>query len=130
MTDERSRTEPNWLERVVTAASGIALLIIVAVLIWDGVRPNRPAAVVAVSAGVGEVRGESWYVPVAVRNAGDEAVRDVQVTVELLLNGKTEEGSFTVDWLPGRSTRQGVAVLPREAAGRDLKTTVKGFVIP
>lgn len=130
MTEERSQTEPNWLEKAVTAASGIALLIIVAVLIWDGVRPNRPAAVAAVSAGLGEVRGESWYVPVAVRNAGDEAVRDVQITVELLLNGKTEEGSFTVDWLPGRSTRQGVAVLPKEAAGRELKTTVKGFVIP
>lgn len=128
--DTEAQPAINWLEKVATVISGLLLLVIVAVLAWDGLRENRPAALTAISAGVGEVRGESWYVPVGVHNAGDEAVRDVVIAVEVTVDGRTEEGTFTVDWLPGRSRREGVAVLPKATVGHPLKATVKGYLLP
>lgn len=120
----------DWLEKLATAVAALLLVAIIAVLAWDGFHENTPAAVTAVSAGMGETRGESRYVPVTVENAGDEAVRDVAVAVEVLVGGEKVEGEFEIDWLPGRSRREGVAVLPAASAGQPLKATVKGYVIP
>ena len=127
---DRKQGPADWLEKLVTALSAVLLLTILAVLVWDGFHDNTPAAVTAVSAGDGEVRGDSRYVPVTVENAGDEAVRDVAVSVETTAAGEKVEGEFTLDWLPGKSKREGVAVLPKESQGQPLKATVKGYVIP
>jgi len=126
---QRSRGA-DWLEKAATAVSGIILVAILAYLVWDGVHANTPAAVTAVSAGTGEIRGESRYVPVAVENAGDEAVRDVKVSVETTAGGQKVEGEFEIEWLPGHSRRQGVAILPKESVGQPLRATVKGYAIP
>ena len=122
---ERER-KADWLEIAATIFSGLLLIALLSFLIWDGVHENRPAAVTAVSGGDGEIRGESWYVPVTVENAGDEAVRDVAIAVETTANGQKVEGEFEIDWLPGMSKREGVAVLPKEARGQALKANVKG----
>jgi uncharacterized protein (TIGR02588 family) len=120
----------DWLEKLATAVAGLLLAGIVGFLIWDGFHDNTPAAITAVSAGTGETRGESWYVPVTVENAGDEAVRDVAIRVESTANGQKVDGEFELDWLPGRSRREGVAVLPKAAVGQPVKAMVKGYVIP
>jgi hypothetical protein len=54
----------DWLEKLATTVAGLLLAGIVGFLAWDGVHDNTPAAITAVSAGIGEVRAESWYVPV------------------------------------------------------------------
>jgi uncharacterized protein (TIGR02588 family) len=120
----------DWLEKLATTVAGLLLAGIVGFLAWDGVHDNTPAAITAVSAGIGEVRAESWYVPVTVENTGDEAVRDVAITVESTANGQKVDGEFELDWLPGRSRREGVAVLPKEAVGQPVNAMVKGYVIP
>jgi uncharacterized protein (TIGR02588 family) len=127
--DDRER-KADWLEIAATIFSGLLLIGLLGVLVRDGFHENAPAAVTAVAAGDGELRGESWYVPVAVENAGDEAVRDVAIGVEATENGEKVEGEFELDWLPGRSKREGVAVLPKGARGQPLKASVKGYVIP
>ena len=120
---------PDWLEKLATVVAGIMLAVIVGFLAWDGFHTNTPAAVTAVSSGTGEVRGESRYFPVTVENAGDEAVRDVAISVEGTADGAKVEGEFQIDWLPGRSKREGVAVLPKNAVG-PMRASVKGYAIP
>jgi uncharacterized protein (TIGR02588 family) len=131
MSDGASEHEgaPDWLEKLATVIAGIMLVVIVGFLAWDGFHENTPAAVTAVTSGTGEVRGESRYLPVTVENAGDEAVRDVMISVEATADGAKVEGEFQVDWLPGQSKREGVAVLPKNATG-PMRATVKGFGIP
>ena len=46
-----------------------------------------------------------------------------------MIDGKKEDGDFTIDWLPGRTKRQGVAVLPKEAHGQKLDASVKGYAV-
>jgi uncharacterized protein (TIGR02588 family) len=134
MSDEKSASEheggADWLEKLATVVAAILLIAIVGFLVWDGVHENMPAAVTVVSAGEGEVRGDSRYIPVSVENAGDEAVRDVAISVESSAGGRKVEGEFEIDWLPGRAKREGVAVLPKETEGQAIKATVKGYVIP
>jgi uncharacterized protein (TIGR02588 family) len=120
---------PDWLEKAATVIAGLLLTAIVGFLAWDGFHDNSPAALTAISAGMGEVRGESRYIPVTINNTGDEAVRDVGISVESTASGTKVESEFEIDWLPGRSKRDGVAVLPRDAVG-PFKATVKGYVIP
>lgn len=127
--DQQRERNTDPLEMAATIVSALVLLVLLGVLVRDGFHDNTPAAVSAVSAGIGEIRGDSRYVPVTVENAGDEAVRDVVITVEAAANGEKVEGEFQILWLPGQSRREGVAVLPKESVG-PVKAIVKGYAIP
>ena len=114
------------LELTATWISAALIAALIAFLIWDAFQPSRPAAFEAATEAP-STRGGQLYVPVAVRNVGDEAARMVQVKV----SGPGEvEGNFTIEWLPGRSTRRGVAVLPSDAASMPLKAQVEGYSQP
>ncbi|MEX2153690.1 MAG: hypothetical protein WD825_10155 [Gemmatimonadaceae bacterium] len=63
---------PDALELAATAASAAIIVALVAFLVWDAFQPSRPAAFEAVIE-AREQRDGQLYVPVAIRNTGDEA---------------------------------------------------------
>jgi uncharacterized protein (TIGR02588 family) len=123
-----SSTAPpaDALELAATWTSVVLIAALIAFLVWDAFQPSRPAAFEATTEAA-STRGGQLYVPVAVRNVGDEAARMVQVRVS---GPGGAEGRFTIEWLPGRSTRRGVAVLPSDAVGTPLKAQVEGYSEP
>ena len=119
--------KPDLLELVVTAISGVLFVGILAFLLWDARQPSLPPSFeTAIESRVQQ--GSSVYVTVAVRNVGDEAARTVEVRVR---SGEAAtEAHFTLDWLPGRSIRRGVAVFPQGTALDGLRAEVAGYAKP
>jgi uncharacterized protein (TIGR02588 family) len=137
--DDAKREEPaedgptaaatDWLERIASAVSALLVAGLFALLVWDAVRHHSAAEF---TARVGEHRavGEQHYLAVSVENTGDRAVRDVEVSVTLAAADSTDEATFTIDWLPGKSTRHGMVILPRDPSGGRVRAAVTGFAEP
>ena len=132
MTPSRRKPEarpPDLLELIATWISGALFAAVVAFLIWDALRTSLPPSFeTSIEARV--QRGSHTYVTVAVRNLGDDAARTVEVRVVAEGSEKGTEARFTLDWLPGRSTRRGVAVFPQTVAVERLRTEVAGYAEP
>ena len=128
----RDKAEPehvDWLERTATIISGLVVATLIALLIWDAVRTHAPAELTA-KAGSSRAVGGQHYLSVSVDNTGDRAARDVEVTVSLTAADSTDEATFTIDWVPGKSRRSGIVILPRDPATGRVTATVTGFANP
>jgi uncharacterized protein (TIGR02588 family) len=126
---EQAPDSPDWLERLASWMSAALLAALVAFLVWDAARPDLPAAF-RVRVEEPSVVGGQLHVPVIVENVGDRAARAVEVSVSSGDRGSPAEAAFTIDWLPGRSSRRGVAVLPAGPSPTRLNAEVRGFVEP
>ena len=122
-------SKPDALELIVTWISGVLFLGLLGFLLWDARQPSDPPAFETVIE-AREVRGSYGYVTVAVRNVGDEAARSVEVRVTPESGDPASEAHFTIDWLPGRSTRRGVAVLSQRVDLGRLRAEVAGYAKP
>jgi len=132
MTAARKKREgdrPDPLELIVTWISAVLLAAMLAFLIWDATRASNPPSFEASIESL-EQRGSYAYVTVAVRNRGDDAARAVEVRVVPEAGDKASEAHFTLDWLPGRSTRRGIAVFPQTVALGRLRAEVAGYAEP
>lgn len=131
-TDDREhgRRQPDWVERLATAVSGLIVLAVIAVLVWDAVHPDRPPALDA-SSGAPRAVGRQWHVPITVRNTGDVAVQEVNVRVALERpDTSATEVDIRIDWLPGRSEREIDAVFGSDPSRGRLTTQVQSFDAP
>ena len=127
---ESDRHAADWFERAATWASAAILLALLGLLAWDAVRSDAPPEFrtqIQPPRAVG-----SWFhVPVTVHNVGDAPAQGVEVTVSVRVGDSTAaEGSFTIDWLPGRSSRRGVAVLGADPARGRIAAAVRGYTEP
>lgn len=132
MTESRKKrdaSKPDALELIVTWISGVLFAAILAFLIWDARQPSEPPSF-ETSIESQEQRRSFTYVTVAVRNLGDEAAREVEVRVVADPSSAQSDGHFTLDWLPGRSTRRGVAVFQRSVSLQNLRAEVAGYAKP
>jgi uncharacterized protein (TIGR02588 family) len=132
MTASRKKREgqsPDALELIVTWISGALLAGMLAFLVWDARRPSQPPSF-ETSIESRAQRGSYAYVTVAVRNLGDDAARAVEVRVVPEAAETGAEAHFTLDWLPGRSTRRGIAVLPQSVGLGRLRAEVAGYAEP
>ena len=128
---EEEPTKADWLERGFSWASGALVIALLAYLAWDARREASPAEFRVRVDSVVQV-GEMTHVRVRVDNLGHRAAQTVEVTVTLEGAGAaSEERSFTLDWLAGKSTRRGMAVFPRTSAPAARATAqVTGFAVP
>ncbi|HJU76109.1 MAG TPA: hypothetical protein VJ717_20380 [Gemmatimonadaceae bacterium] len=125
----RKARAPDALELTATWISGVLLVAIVGFLVWDARQPSRPPSFETVIESQ-EQRGSYVYVTVAVRNLGDAAARAVEVRVRPEGRDIGSEAHFTLDWVPGRSMRRGIAVLPQNIALGRLQAEVVGYAEP
>jgi uncharacterized protein (TIGR02588 family) len=126
---KQNASKPDALELVVTWISGVLFLGLLCFLLWDARQPSDPPSFETVIE-AREQRGAQGYVTVAVRNAGDEAARSVEVRVTSASGDPAAEARFTLDWLPGRSARRGVAVLSGRVDLGRLRAEVTGYAKP
>ena len=120
---------PDWLERTATIVSGAIVLGLLSLLLWDAFHADADPALLAQVTGSRAV-GTHHYVSVSVRNAGDVAVRDVDVAVDLVSPDSTDHATFQVDWVPGKSVRHGVVILPRPLSAGKVNAAVTGYLEP
>src|SRR5688572_28960121 len=124
------RHAADWLERAATWASAAIVLALVGLLAWDAARSDAPPAI-RTQLEPPRAAGSSFHVPVTVHNDGDAPAQGVEVTVSVRVADSTAaEGSFTIDWLPGRSSRRGVAVLGADPAHGRITAAVRGYTEP
>lgn len=119
---------PDKLELAATWFSAALIAALLAFLVWDALQPSREAAFETRVEGVRRTGAEA-YVTVAVKNLGDEAARMVQVKA----TPKGDESGaahFTIEWIPGRSTRRGIVVLPADKVSQQLDVRVEGYSSP
>ena len=126
---KQNSQKPDALELIVTWISGALVVSLLAFLLWDARQPSLPPTF-ETSIESRTDRGSSVYVVVGVRNVGDEAARTVEVRVMSVEAGSGAEAHFTLDWLPGRSTRRGVAVFSQTTAPQRLRAEVEGYAKP
>lgn len=121
---------PDWVERLATIISAVLVVAVVAVLVWDAVHPDRPAALDA-STGTPHAVGRHWHVPIIVRNSGDVAAQEVNVSVSLQHPDTTvRDIDIRIDWLPGRSERAIDAVFAVDPSRGKLTAEVQSFDEP
>jgi uncharacterized protein (TIGR02588 family) len=124
VAEKQQRSAAEW------ATTGIAIALIVLLcgaIVYEGYAAgdNAPARIdVTVSSDQAEQRGEFWYLPFEVQNAGDQTVEEVVVVVELLQGDKSVAQTETTIALLGEQEHvPGVAVFdsdprPYTAQGR------------
>jgi uncharacterized protein (TIGR02588 family) len=123
------------LEKIATAISGIIVLTLLSILVWDAIHTNVPATF-AVEVAAPTVVNDAYRAEVTVHNRGDDGAKDVVVHLELAGRDSTlAETDLTVDWLPARSRHRLVGIFPRPrgvAAGdiRGVRAEVHGYSSP
>ena len=101
------------LERAATILSGLLVLFLLSVLVWDAVHPNLPAAFTVQTIRT-EERENGYRAEIEVANTGDDAAKSVIVHVQMLGQDTIlAETDLTVDWLPGRSKHVVVGFWPK-----------------
>ena len=124
------RHAADRLERGATWASAAIMLGLLGLLGWDAARSDAPPSF-RTQLEPPRAAGASFHVPVTVHNVGDAPAQGVEVTVSIRLGDSTAaEGSFTIDWLPGRSSRRGVAVLGANPTRGRIAAEVRGYTEP
>ena len=121
------------LEVVATAISALIIASVLSVLLWDAFQPNTPPAFTTQPGRIAIARG-LYRVPVTVRNSGDDAAKAVVVHVELLASDSVlAESDLTIDWLPGNTSKQLVALFARPTSSPTpigVSAEVRGYATP
>ena len=70
----------------------------------------------------------SYFLPVAVTNRGDQTAEDVMIQAELVTGEEAPEMSeFTIDFLAGGETEEGMVVFSTDPLAGDLTLDVASF---
>ena len=127
--DQDQPAHTDWLERTATVISVLIVATLFGLLTRDAVRTHSAADLEA-RAGDHRAVGSQHYMEVSVENRGDRAVRDVEIDISLVAGDSTDTARFTIDWLPGKSTRHGTAIFPRDPSAGTVRASVRGFAEP
>ncbi|MBI4780225.1 MAG: hypothetical protein HY785_02765 [Oscillatoriophycideae cyanobacterium NC_groundwater_1537_Pr4_S-0.65um_50_18] len=122
--NKKGGSNPRTKAERVSLAISIALLagvIGIVLALWFS-SSNEPARF-HVSQGV--VRNETglYYLPITVTNAGSETGAEVTVEGKLKKAGDPEIASTTFDFVPGRSSVEGILVFSQEPTAAEVYVT-------
>lgn len=138
MSARTSTIAKHPLEWIVFAVSLVLVAGVVSFLAWDALRSaggEGSAAVLSVELGRPEPRGETWAVPVTVRNRGDATAENVKVEVILETPGaepasQTETADFEAAFVPRRSQREGWVTFRNDPSRGRLSGRAAGYEMP
>lgn len=126
----RGRKDGRDIAEVVT----LVLSIIVVAVLVGGVAAveltsDRPPALTAEIA-LDAVRSDDgrFYLPVTVRNDGDQAAEAVLVVVVVRIDDREVEHELLIDYLAGHGSADGVAVLGQDPRGTEVTVEVRSFL--
>ena len=120
----------NIVEWAVLAVSVLAIGLLVAALVVEGVSEHRPANP-QVELRPEEARQGSlgWIVPAIVTNDGDEAVEAVILEAEAMVDGESEVRELEVPFLPAASSVE-VAFSFSALPSSEIVVRLVGFRLP
>lgn len=123
-------TGKNALEWSVFTLSSILVIGVFGWLIYSASRMTDPEARLAATAGQ-PVEKDGWYqVPVKVTNHGGLTASGVEVIVSAMIDGKEEDASFTLDFVPKGGSRQGAVTFKTGRPPQNSAPKIIGFSEP
>lgn len=127
MTERPARSVAEWVTFAVSVAILLALVGLIGV---EAGEPDRPALPRVVETGPVERHGETFLVPVTVRNEGGATAEAVQVVAELTIGDQVIEADQTVEFLARDETAEVAFVFDEDPADGTLDVRVTGFTVP
>lgn len=119
----------NWLEWTVFGLSLLLIGVVIGVLGREALSASNTPPLLNVELGSPEQRGDSYMVPITVRNTGDHTAE--QVIVEVTLEGvETETSELDLAYVPRGSQREGWAVFTQDPTQGQLSGRVLAFEQP
>jgi|SRR5919206_2240455 uncharacterized protein (TIGR02588 family) len=129
MTKTR-KIEKNWLEWAVFGA-GLALILgALGFLAYDGATAGDSPPEFRIELLPHERRGDSFHVPVRVKNSGGRTAEGVRVEVLLEGAGQAERGEFVLAFLPRGGTREAAVTFHADPSAGRLRARVLGYEEP
>lgn len=120
------------LEWAAAAFGALVALFLIGLVVLEAARspgdrlPRLDARVVAL-----ERAGTLHFVDLELSNASAQSAATVQVEATLRRAGaEVDQGSATIDYVPGNSTARGGIVLREDPRGGQLEVAIIGFEIP
>lgn len=105
----------NAFEWLVFGVSAILIACVAAVLVSAGARSGRVPPSLIVETGRAERSGETFRLPVRVRNAGDTTAEAARIVIELTADGTViDRAELTFAFVPQHSAREGWVELRRD----------------
>jgi uncharacterized protein (TIGR02588 family) len=124
ITRDPGRSAAEW----VSLGISIAILILLAGLVLYAYLSDREApAVIEVQPQLEQVRNESgsYYLPIEVKNIGNQTAQEVSVQISLLVeNVQAESITVTFPFLGGGESARAVVVFPQDPALGELDVVI------
>jgi uncharacterized protein (TIGR02588 family) len=127
------RKEPNAAEIVTFIASLLVVLAVFGMVVFLMFTESGKPAAISVTPEIGSIRQQDgmYYVPVKVENKGGLGAQAVLVRVTLEGdNGEKTETEFTVDFLAGGASADGVAIFRENPADKNLTAECISYLKP
>jgi uncharacterized protein (TIGR02588 family) len=129
-TDDKSLTIAEWTTLAISAA---ILVGIVGMITWLSFRGDEHPPMVTVEANLEDVRQEDsgYYLPIVIRNEGDDTIEDATVRGELDSgSGQAETVDLTVTFLSGGEEVRGTVVFQDDPTEGELTLAVTSYKEP
>jgi uncharacterized protein (TIGR02588 family) len=132
--ENQEKKKPNAAEIITFIVSLLIVLAVVGTVIFMMLTESGKPAAISVTPEIGNVRQQDgmYYVPIKVENKGGlgaEAVL-IRVTLEGDGNGEKTESEFTVDFLAGGASADGVAIFRENPSGKNLTAECISYLKP
>ena len=125
-----AKSNKNPLEWVVFALSTVLIISVTACLAWFALHDDEGPPRLNVKTGSPELEDGWVRIPVIVNNSGRRVAANVRVVVSGRSGSKFHEGSFTIDFIPEGSTREGEVTFQGADVPSDVKCEVIGYETP
>lgn len=114
--DEKKEDREGWTEKLFTVFSLLLIAGLVGYLLVESFKTNTPPAF-ELKPSPAEQRGDFVAVRISVKNGGEDTAKAVQVRGEIAVEGSEPvQAEATLDWLPGRSSRDVTLLFSEDAA--------------
>ena len=113
-----ARSTAEWV------SLGVALLLLAGVIgtviaLW--LSPSEDAPRFTVEHGAVRSEAGRFYLPITVRNDGDQTASEVSVAGVVAADGREETATTTFDFIPGQTKVEGVLIFSRDPAAASVR---------
>lgn len=120
-----------WTEWIVAALGAAFLIAVLGYMGWHSAGRERTPPAISINALSVTRAGERYVVRFEARNAGDATAAGVVINGRLRRGSETiEEAEVTLDYAPGRSSREGALVFENDPGAYRLVLSAIGYHEP
>lgn len=132
-SEEKKDREPRSPAEWVSFAISLAILASIVSLVlyrWATTDDQPPVLAITTDSKIRQVKSQ-FYVPFTITNAGGETAESVEISAQLIVEGRVaEEGSQTIDFLSGGEVESGAFIFSRDPRAGQLVVRVTSYKLP